>query len=889
MGPLGGGGVQAQSRLDPGLIDQDDRVGFDRAQSPGARRADLDGRQDQDRGEPDHDPEPGAHGVVGNVVPERGQQAVALVARGRDALTAGLAPSTPSTAHHETPRYTQAAARETVQKEASKSSPTGGGEERQRLARQESGRRGLLHPGRAADAVPSDGAQRRGASDGQEELQDVGHHDAPQTGGDGIEGGQEAGEGQGPDLVDREQGARDLGRRQEHPGQGQRVHHQGMQGSEGSPQDAGLPAAVAQLDQLGLRHDAGTAPPTREQEDLVRRDRVAPPSPVLPQAVVAYPSGDQERGVAGEARRHHRGSRDPPGQAAPRQEVLLEVLSRATCVANADPQPGVNETVMLQVMTCARKRFINIIKNKLKQIHKDISLTELPLKKIKQLLMVCSHNLQALTVLKTGDCLHLLGFKKNFKNLKACYEEETGALHPEITNINTLLKIFPALLIPLELREDANEVHNALNADKPYAITRMLQSIAQLCDYSNVEDYIKGFILSMTQTMEDIKAGLQLVEKVFGYKQIRVVPLFETEQALKQAVYVVENLFKEKSIFDHIKTTWNNRFEVMLGYSDSAKGMGVLASRLAIANTMHALDKLCRHYEIMPIFFHGSGGSIDRGGGSIREQTAWWPQSSFYIYKTTLQGEMVERNFASQPIMSNMIRKLVLEAGKEHSQLLEKSTVIQDFADLVSGYYQQQVQDPDFLEVVAKATSYRLLDKLKFGSRPVQRSKSLSIHSLRAIPWVLCWTQTRILFPTWWGVGSAWQHCQTEERKELQEAFVNNPLFRSFIKSLGFTLAKVDLSIWQIYLLTSNLKPEIQHKMITLFTNEFKMAHEAVLSISKQTNLLWFRPWLQESIKLRSPLIHPLNLLQIHAIKENDAFLIRETTTGIAAGMLTTG
>ena len=191
-----------------------------------------------------------------------------------------------------------------------------------------------------------------------------------------------------------------------------------------------------------------------------------------------------------------------------------------------------------------------------------------------------------------------------------------------------------------------------------------------------------------------------------------------------------------------------------------------------------------------------------------------------------------------------------------------------------------------FLNLIKKATLYPYLHELKIGSRPSKRKTLQGVQDLRAIPWVLCWTQNRALFLNWWGLGSAWEKLSPQEKKEIRKKYLTqDPFLTVFLKQLGFSLAKVELSIWSL-----QLKELAQNSdEFELWENEFCKTLRAFLEITKETNLLWFRPWLGESIYLRSALIFPLNLIQIIAIKRKDKKLIRATVTGIASGMLTTG
>jgi phosphoenolpyruvate carboxylase len=197
------------------------------------------------------------------------------------------------------------------------------------------------------------------------------------------------------------------------------------------------------------------------------------------------------------------------------------------------------------------------------------------------------------------------------------------------------------------------------------------------------------------------------------------------------------------------------------------------------------------------------------------------------------------------------------------------------------------------MAMVEEATPYRFLSALKIGSRPTKRASSqkgtLAVTSLRAIPWILCWTQTRVLFPTWWGTGRSWRAMLPAHQKKLKNEYKTNPLFRSFIHVLAFTVAKVELPIWDLYLSESNLAPAEAQRFKLEFAREYASTLHFFKELTGKADPLWFRPWLAESIHLRSPMIHPLNLLQILAEKDHDLPLLRVAVTGVASGMLTTG
>ena len=146
-----------------------------------------------------------------------------------------------------------------------------------------------------------------------------------------------------------------------------------------------------------------------------------------------------------------------------------------------------------------------------------------------------------------------------------------------------------------------------------------------------------------------------------------------------------------------------------------------------------------------------------------------------------------------------------------------------------------------------------------------------------------------MLFPTWWGVGTAWTKTTAAEKKQLEKDFRTRPVFTSYVKALGFTLAKVELGIWRMYLEKSHLSADEAREAYSLFESEWKRTQKFFREISGQKSFTWEKPWLGESIQLRSPMIHPLNLLQILAQQNHDIELLRVTATGISSGMLTTG
>jgi phosphoenolpyruvate carboxylase len=555
-----------------------------------------------------------------------------------------------------------------------------------------------------------------------------------------------------------------------------------------------------------------------------------------------------------------------------------------------DGHPGVDEKTLLQSLNLSRTAILRLCTTQLKAIRATLSL--FPSKNLYGDVAKIEKEIGRLRALQTGDAKKVQTLRDRVARLYKDYEETIGHVHPSLKTLKQLLYAFPALVVPLELRESSDVLMaKPIKGAPKLAIEKMLATVARLSKGGDPRWYTRGFIISMTESIDHIRAAATKQQVAFGALRLPIIPLFEESESLADSERIVSEMTADPKLTKAAKDHWDGMIEIMVGYSDSAKEAGVLASRLAISEALPRLEKVCEKAKLTPVFFHGSGGSVDRGGGSVEDQTAWWPKSALRRYKVTVQGEMVERSLATPAIARGQIEHIIasVSAGLEHSVVSSKSAALDSFAKKISGHYREQITSPKFLELVERATPYSYLKFLKIGSRPVKRTTKLTVSGLRAIPWVMCWTQTRILFPTWWGVGSAWESSSKDDRSKLREDFKTKPVFTSYVKALGFTLAKIELAIWRLYLEQSSLpKAEVQ-SAISQFETEYQKTLKFHRELTGQEDLLWYRPWLGESIRLRSAMIHPLNIIQILAERQKDAQLLRVTVTGISSGMLTTG
>ena len=497
-------------------------------------------------------------------------------------------------------------------------------------------------------------------------------------------------------------------------------------------------------------------------------------------------------------------------------------------------------------------------------------------------------SLEALERVSQGDGGRVAALRDSIDRFQALWRAHLGIPHPAAQRLSTLLGVFPALVVPLELREE----RGGFAPDSP--IAAMMERLTAIAAGGAVAHYARAVVVSMTLEAEDLLEAQRLVDRMLGSDPaaggLPVIPLFELPDVLERAPDILAAIWKDERFREAVRS--RGHLEVMLGYSDTAKRMGMLASRVALHDAMRRLGEWADGEGVQPLFFHGHGGSVGRGGGRIEDLAATWPPGARTPYKYTVQGEMVERTFASPAILRSLVEK-VARVQHDPPEYRGPSDLTRELARRSRAVFEARVGSAAFLELLANATPYTRLQALTIGSRPVSRAGG-GLEKLRAIPWVLCWTQVRLLLHAWLGVGHAWGAVRERPGIEeaLEQARAEDPLFRSYSRLLSFTMAKTEPAIWHRYRrrLAGGLPGEAAAELDADYHAAVELACRAVGGDS----LLPDRPWLEESIRYRAPMIHPLNLLQIDLLaapewSEVEVRLFRETVTGIAAGMLTTG
>jgi len=433
---------------------------------------------------------------------------------------------------------------------------------------------------------------------------------------------------------------------------------------------------------------------------------------------------------------------------------------------------------------------------------------------------------------------------------------------------------------------------------------------------------IRSYLISMAEGASDIlevlvlgkEAGLFQKNSNGTYRStFQAVPLFETIDDLHAAPDIMRTLFKidtyRKSIdaLDGIQ-------EIMLGYSDSSKDGGTLTANWELWVALNSITEAGNEFGVTLKFFHGRGGALGRGGMPLhRSILAQPPHTVGGGIKITEQGEVLSSRYSLQGIAYRsleqatfaLIKAAVLArypAGlpeeRKYESYMESmsSAALKKYQDLVFG-------DPDFLKFFRESTPLPEIGELNIGSRPSKRKNSDRFEDLRAIPWVFAWTQSRYLFPAWYGAGTGLQSFVNggEDRLAiLQEMYEKWSFFQGLIDNLQMALAKADLLISKQY--ASMIQDEtVRQRIFSEIEKEYHLTSDMILKITGQEEILDNVPVIQESIRLRNPYVDPLSYFQVRLLSElrsirerneDDTELLREvllTINGIAAGLRNTG
>ena len=422
---------------------------------------------------------------------------------------------------------------------------------------------------------------------------------------------------------------------------------------------------------------------------------------------------------------------------------------------------------------------------------------------------------------------------------------------------------------------------------------------------------IDCFIASMSQQPSDVLALLLFAREAGIDEHIDLVPLFETIDDLEAAPAIMRTLFHNEHYVAHLQKR-AMRQQIMIGYSDSSKDGGYIASNWHLYQAQEQLATACAECGISVELFHGRGGSIGRGGGPTnRAILSQPPQSLRGGIKITEQGEVIAYRYSNPEIarrhlhqVLNAVIRALGEAQQNRGIEAEWAAAMEELSETGRRAYRSLVYETDgFLEYWQAATPINELSRLRISSRPAKRSSKGGFAAMRAIPWVFSWMQNRAIIPSWFGVGSAFEaFCEVHENGLvlLQSMYRDWGFFNALVENTQLDVAKADMGIAELY---ASLVPDeaIREAIFGRIRAEHERTERMICAITGQQELLDSSSAIKNSIERRNPYVDPLNLLQVALLRELRGLdeadpnytpileAVLATINGIAAGMKTTG
>jgi phosphoenolpyruvate carboxylase len=445
-------------------------------------------------------------------------------------------------------------------------------------------------------------------------------------------------------------------------------------------------------------------------------------------------------------------------------------------------------------------------------------------------------------------------------------------------------------------------------------MARMHEEISREC--------FGSYVISMTHTASHVlevmflgrQAGLVGRKDDGGwYCDLHVAPLFETIDDLNHIAPVVSNLL-DSAVYGELLKACGNMQEIMLGYSDSCKDGGILASAWALYHAQLTIAAVTAERGVGYRLFHGRGGTIGRGGGPTHEAILSQPPGTVQgRIKFTEQGEMVSYKYANKETAVYELGVGITGLLKASKSLVTEKTrtdprhmaTMQKLAEIAEEAYRELVdRTPSFLDYFYEATPVNEIGLLNIGSRPTHRKKAdRTLRSIRAIPWVFGWAQSRHTLPAWFSIGTALERWCADNPKRLDQLrtmYRQWPFFRALLSNTQMSLFKADMGIAREYAELCGDR-DLANQVYNAIRAEFERTVQYTLQVVNARHLIEDNPVLALSLSRRNPYLDPLSHIQIMLLRrcrnakldeaEQASWIdpLLRTINAIAAGIRNTG
>ncbi|CEW41730.1 phosphoenolpyruvate carboxylase [Streptococcus pneumoniae] len=510
-----------------------------------------------------------------------------------------------------------------------------------------------------------------------------------------------------------------------------------------------------------------------------------------------------------------------------------------------------------------------------------------------------------------GFYLASIDMRQDSSVYEACVAEllKSAGIHSRYSELSEEEKCD---LLLKELEEDPR-ILSATHAEKSELLAKELAifKTARVLKDKLGDDVIRQTIISHATSLSDM-LELAILLKEVGLvdterARVQIVPLFETIEDLDHSEETMRK-YLSLSIAKKWIDSRNNYQEIMLGYSDSNKDGGYLSSCWTLYKAQQQLTAIGDEFGVKVTFFHGRGGTVGRGGGPTYEAITSQPLKSIKDrIRLTEQGEVIGNKYGNKDaayynlemLVSAAINRMITQKKSDTNTPNRYEAIMDQVVDRSYDIYRDLVfGNEHFYDYFFESSPIKAISSFNIGSRPAARKTITEIGGLRAIPWVFSWSQSRVMFPGWYGVGSSFKEFINKNPENiaiLRDMYQNWPFFQSLLSNVDMVLSKSNMNIAFEY---AKLCEDEQVKAIyETILNEWQVTKNVILAIEGHDELLADNPYLKASLDYRMPYFNILNYIQLELIKRqrrgelssDQERLIHITINGIATGLRNSG